>query len=153
MKRNLSIKIKAALLLAVFAVNTLVGFACAIGVDMGFNTSNRTKDEVKKVSVHVHADGKKHHHQKADKHPEEKKSSSGKDDCCNDKVVKISQIDKALFQSNNIINPVFFTAFILSYYNINVLFPSQVITSIKYFVRGHHPPIPDIRIAIRSFQI
>lgn len=36
MKSTISIKIKAAFLLVVFALNTVVGFACSLGVDMGF---------------------------------------------------------------------------------------------------------------------
>ncbi|MFX5709932.1 hypothetical protein ABTE34_20810, partial [Acinetobacter baumannii] len=46
-----------------FATNTAVGFACAIGVDMGFNSPhhNETKEP---AEVHVHDDGKKHVHEK-----------------------------------------------------------------------------------------
>ena len=175
MKRNISIQLKALFLLIVFTLNTIVGFACAMGVDMGFNTTHHHDDDEKKVAVHVHADGKKHqhhskksnnvspglnadakkhhHHDEAEEQHQDKKDNSKKDDCCNDKVVKISQTDKAVAYSNTLVHPVFFTAFISSYYNIDVTFPSQITTNIKYFVLGHHPPIPDIRIAIQSFQI
>ena len=153
MKRNISIQLKALFLLLVFAFNTAVGFACAIGVGMGFNTHHHG-EEATGAAVHVHADGKKHqHHKEAGKHHHDEKDSSKKDDCCTDKVVKISQTDKAVPHSPIINNLVFFTAFIASYYSIDISFPSQVSTSNKYFVRGHHPPIPDIRIAIQSFQI
>ena len=60
MKRKLSIQLKAAFLLLVFAFNTLIGFACAIGIDMGFNSSNHHDEEA--TEVHVHADGKRHDH-------------------------------------------------------------------------------------------
>jgi len=153
MKRNISIQLKAVLLLIVFGLNTLIGFACAMGVDMSFRSAHH-QDEAVEVSVHVHADGKKHEHRnKIDKHKGEKKNTSKKDDCCNEKVVKISQEDRAIPQSNILPNPVFFTAFIATYNNINIFYPSQVTSSIRYFVRCYHPPIPDIRIVIQSFQI
>lgn len=148
MSKALSIQLKAAFLLIIFSLNMFVGFACAVGVDMGFNTTHHHEEEA--TEVHVHADGKKHHHEKAEHKHSHK---DGKDDCCNDKVVKLSQADKAVPQAAKLLSPVFFTAFVATYYNINITYASQVNTSTKYFVRGHHPPIPDIRIAIQSFQI
>ena len=151
MKRNSSIQLKAAFLLAVFGLNTAVGFTCAIGMGMGFNAHHHDEEA---TEVHVHADGKKHeHHNEAKKPHHDEKDASKKDDCCNDKVVKLSQADKAIPQSNILINPGFFSAFISSYYNIDIFYPSQVTTSTRYFVRSYHPPITDIRIAIQSFQI
>ncbi len=151
MNKNASIqlKAKAVFLIFVFATNTLIGFACAIGVDMGFNSPHHEEEETA-VSVHIHANGKKHHHEEAEhKHTDNDK----KDDCCNDKVVTLFQTDKAVPQFAKLISPVFATAFITAYYTLNISYPSQVSTSNKYYVRGHHPPIPDIRIAIQSFQI
>lgn len=148
MIKALSIQLKAAFLLIIFSLNMFVGFACAVGVDMGFNTTHHHEEEA--TEVHVHADGKKHRHEEADHKHSHK---AGKDDCCNDKVVKLSQADKAVPQAAKLLSPVFFTAFVATYYNINITYASQVNTSTKYFVRGHHPPIPDIRIAIQSFQI
>lgn len=154
MKRNISIQLKATLLLVVFGLNTVVGFACAIGMDMGFNTTHHHDEEA--TEVHIHANGEKHeHHNKSATHHHEE-SNNGKeekDGCCNDKVVKIYQTDKAVPQGNGIISPVFFTAFVAAYYNIDISYPSQVSGNTKYFVRSYHPPIPDIRIAIQSFQI
>ena len=70
MKKNISIQLKAAFLLIVFGLNTMVGFACAIGVDMGFNTTNHHDEEA--TEVHQHADGSKHdHHNQASKHEHE----------------------------------------------------------------------------------
>lgn len=130
MNKVLSIQLKAVFPFIIFSLNIFVGFACAIGVDMGFNTT--------------------HHHEEAEHKHSQK---SGNDDCCNDKVVKLSQADKAVPQAAKLLSPVFFTAFVATYYSINITYALQVHTSNKYFVRGHHPPIPDIRIAIQSFQI
>ena len=148
-KRKKSIKLIAAFLIVVFAMNTLIGFACALGVNMGFNSQHHEEEETE-VSVHIHANGKKHHHEEAKhKHTDNDK----KDDCCNDSILKLSQTDKAVPQSAKLLSPVFNTAFQPVYYTINIFYPSQVSTSNKSYVRGHHPPIYDIRIAIQSFQI
>ena len=60
MKSNISIQLKATFLIIVFGLNTLVGFACAIGVD--FNASRQQASTKKSVATHIHADGKKHQH-------------------------------------------------------------------------------------------
>ena len=154
MKINSSIQFKAAFLLLIFSLNMVVGFACAIGVDMEFNTAHH--HDLDAVKVHTHADGKKHeHHNKVDQHHEKKKNtkSEEKEGCCNDAVVKISQTEKALPQSSSIVPPIFFTAFFASYYNIDIFSFSQIAGNTRYFLRNYHPPITDIRIAIQSFQI
>jgi len=148
MSKAISIKLKAAFLILVFSLNTIVGFACAIGIDMSFNITHHHKEEA--TEIHVHADGSKHHHEKKEHKHSEKEN---KDGCCNDKVVKNFQTDKSVPQAAKLLSPVFFTAFVATYYNIDISYSSQVNVSNKYFVRGHHPPIPDIRIAIQSFQI
>ena len=149
MIKNKSIQLKAALLLIVFSLNTIIGFACAVGINMGFN-SHHHNEEATEIAVHVHADGKKHeHHNKGHHH----KTKDEKDNCCNDKVTKFSQLDKSVPISATDITTIFFTTFISTFFNIDILFSSQQNVSIKYFVRSHHPPIQDIRIAIQSFQI
>lgn len=150
MKKIKSIQIKAALLLIVFSLNTIIGFACAVGLDMGFNSHHHHDEEATDVAVHTHTDGK-HHREKATKNLHKK--TSDKDDCCNGKVTKIAQQDKAISQSVSLDSPDFLTAIIPSIYNIDVLHSNGVDSHIKYFVQSHHPPIPDICIAIQSFQI
>lgn len=159
MKRKISIKIKAAFLITVFSLNTMIGFACAIGVDMGFNTKHHHDEKATEARVHIHADGKKHIHQEKTKHHQEAdsdhhKSKESKDNCCNEKVIKFNEVDKSSSHSlNTSISPVFFATFIASFYNISLLYTSYINTGIKYFVRSYHPPISDIRIEIQSFQI
>lgn len=150
MKKSFSIQIKAAFLLLVFSLNTIVGFACSMGMDMGFNSTHHHEEEAV-VEKDAHHQGTSHHHDEADnKH----KSKDGKDNCCNDKVTKISQLDKAVPQSANpAVNPIFFTAFVSSFYNIDVLAVSKATVNVKPFVRSSPPTISDIRIAIQSFQI
>ena len=152
MQKDISIKLKATLLLIVFSMNTVVGFACAMGVDMGYNNSHH-EAEATEVAVHVHADGKKHHH---DKKPVanhlDKKDASKKDDCCNDKVIKFQNLDKSLSQNPNVaINAPVFVAILSSFFGLDIFKPAQVIPE-KYF-EFFHPPPPDILIVIQRFQI
>ncbi len=142
----------------VFSLNTIIGFSCAVGMDMGFNSVHHHDEMAAETSVHVHANGKNHKHNEAAKHHDEAtndhhNSKEGKDNCCNDFVLKFSQLDKSVPGSLSVINPIFFIAFLSSFYSSDILFHSQETPSIKYFVRSYHPPIPDIRIAIKSFQI
>ena len=165
LKRNTSIKLKAAFLLAVFALNTVVGFACSVGVDMGFNSKHHDENEATEAVVHIHKDGKKHiHHEKKESHHHDKahkhsgashhqKPDKKEGNCCTDDVKQFQDLDKSVPHSLNIVHPVFLTAFVSSYYNISLLPYTDVVKDIKPFVRSYHPPIPDMRIAIQSFQI
>jgi hypothetical protein len=140
--------IKAALLLIIFSLNTIIGFACAAGMSMGFNAHHHEEEFAHHAIQSDHdetsSDEVQHHHQ----------SKAGKDNCCNDKVVKFTQIDKSVPQTFNVgLSPVFFTAFISSFYTIDIDPASGAIPDIRFFLRSYHPPIPDIRIAIQSFQI
>ena len=165
MKSIASIKLKAYLLLILFSLNTIVGFACSLGLDMGYNSTHHGVNEVTEALVHIHKDGKKHvHHEKKESHNHDKshthdeansaeKTSKEKDNCCRDEVMNFQQIDKSIPNSVNINYPVFFTAFVAVYYNIDLLSNTDFVRDIKPFVRSYHPPIPDIRIAIQSFLI
>ncbi len=157
MNKAISIKLKATFLLIIFSLNMLVGFACAIGVDMGYNSISKHEGEATEISEHGDGDVQKHDHKK-EAHKDIDKSKKDdccdkEDNCCKNKVVKIIQTDKAVPQAAKLLNPVFFTAFVAVYYDLSTAYFSQIFTSTKYFVRGHHPPITDIRIAIQSFQI
>ena len=145
-----SIQFKAAFLLVVFALNTIVGFACSMGVDMGFNTSHHGPNL--KGTVHIHKDGKKHLHKagKDKHHHDNTQAASKKDDCCNNKVIKLQTSDKSFQYTHTVIKAPEFT--------INSFFQLLVFNTLKgvrqkevdyYF----HPPPRDIRIAIQSFLI
>ena len=164
MKDKTSIQIKAAFLLVVFALNTLVGFACSVGINMGFNSSHHHDEETRVPVVHIHADGKKHvHDEVAEKHDHNKgqhhnevsgdPSKEGKDNCCNDKVVKLDQQDKSLAKTIDYNHFVFFTTSVPVFHYTDLLYNFQFTSKVKHFVRSYHPPIPDIRVAIQSFQI
>lgn len=174
MTRNLSIKLKALFLLIVFATNTAVGFACALGVDMGFNTPHHS-EIAEAVEVHVHDDGKKHVHEKEvpesnnhvhedgvkHQHDSEPSKQIPVDDgqsftkspggCCSNEVQKFQNLDKNVSVNAGINVPVFVA--ILSTY-----FDADFSTALKdfpvnYKARFYYPPPPDIRIAMQRFQI
>jgi hypothetical protein len=142
MQRKKSIELKAAFLLAVFSMNLVIGFACAVGLDMGFNSNHHEESSFASASIHHHDANIQNHQTKNDK-----------DNCCNDEVMNFQKVDKALSSSIELTIPDFFTAYLAPFYNLYILSPYTQISDIKYFVRSYHPPIPDIRIAIQSFQI
>lgn len=148
----------------VFALNTVVGFACAIGVDMSFNSPHHQQADAQNTIVHVHKNGKKHEHQQkkeshhqhtSPQHVEKDMQQEGadKDNCCNTAVTQFNQLDKAVPPSTQIFHPVFFTPVLAFYDLFQIKSYENVVINKKQFVRSHHPPIPDIRLAIRSFQI
>ncbi len=154
MQRNLSIQLKAALLLLVFSLNTIIGFACAVGMDMGFNTPHHHIEEA--TEIHEQAGGVKYNHnQSAEKHQHEENKSEKKEKggCCNDDVQKFQILDKALNQNvKTIIDEPVFTAIISTFLGIDIFNPAKAYPS-RYLARYFYPPPPDIRIAIQSFQI
>lgn len=162
MTRNLSIKLKALFLLIVFASNTAVGFACALGVDMGFNTPH-DNEIAEAVEVHVHADGKKHVHEDGINHQHDSeplkqvstensisftKSTGG---CCSDEVQKFQNLDKNLTLYSGIDAPVF-VAILSTFLGIDLPNGTKDFPT-KFKARYYYPPPPDIRIAMQRFQI
>ena len=137
-------------------MNIIIGFACAIGIDMGFNTTHH-HEEGSEVAEAQH-DHEEHHqgptaHHHEDKEHHDNASGEKDDNCCNHHVVDLSQLDKAIPQTLKVEfypAPLFITHL---YSYISSQYESGYTRSTKFFVRSHHPPIPDIRIAIQSFQI
>ena len=118
------------------------------------------KEEKKVTPVHVHADGKKHHYENEPKKPHhdepaanhhDKKEASQKDDCCTNEIMQFQQSDKNLAAKTGINIPVF-VAILTNFFRIDN-FKSVQSSSPKYIASYFHPPPPDIRIAIQSFQI
>jgi hypothetical protein len=152
MKSFTSIQSKAAFLTFVFLFNTIVGFACAIGTDMGIETDHHQKPEVSAHS-HKHDKGRKHkqheHTQAAADH------HASKDNCCKDQVAKLTKADKlhqsgfdySLLSLPSFILPAALHSFDTTSGIVSVNIPNS------YFVRHCRPPIEDVRIAIQSFQI
>jgi len=172
MKRNPSIQFKAAFLLIVFSLSTLVSFACAVGVNMGFNRDHHKNDthdhpaQTSGATKHNHEDeshkqaknsSKSHSHDVLTDHHVEQSAQAedkAKDDCCKDEAAKFEKIDKRSPQPVNYsFQPLFTTFGMDSIFRIETLIIKLSTPGEKYFIRNHHPPIADTRIAIQSFLI
>ena len=153
MKRNTSIKIKAAFLLIVFSMNTVIGLACAMGVDMGFNTRYHEEEAVIETPTHHHADGKihQHHDEAAKQNHHDSKEDSKKDDCCNDKVIQFQNVDKNL-ATKTIVTPPAIVAIINIFVGIDLLDIAKASFQ-KDLITLFYPPPKDILISIRKFQV
>lgn len=158
--------------MTVFSLNTLAGFGCAVGLDMGFNSSD--KDEITEATLHKHADGKDHYHTPelpkatADVHShgknhqhqhtaetthQEKKETSKKseDGCCNDDVLKFQSLDKNLTPAKTALNSPALIAILSTFLAIDIFEFSS--TSQLHTARYLFPPPPNILISIQRFQI
>ncbi|QNK63104.1 hypothetical protein H7F33_00835 [Pedobacter sp. PAMC26386] len=148
MKPHRSTKLKAVLLILAFLLNTAVGFACAIGTNMGFNEVHHPEN----AAQHKHAYTAPHQHtDQASAHHDAKTT---KDNCCKDEVSKLTTADKESLSASVfsfqlsapaiLQTPVFFQDAV---YLISVNIPGTDIA------RHSRAPVPDVRIAIQSFQI
>ncbi len=173
--RITSIQFKAAFLLFVFSLSTIVGFACSVGLNTSLTADHHKETAEPLQKGHEHGKSHKHpasddhqhtpanHHEKqSDPHQEEadhhKKVSEPQenpdDNCCKEEVAKFEKSEKRTPQSFNYnLQPQFVTLVFGTPTNIDVLASNVYLPSNKYFVRNHHPPIADIRLAIQSFLI
>lgn len=157
MKRNRSIPLKAVFLLVVFLLNTVVGFACTVGLeenhDHHLHNASVTNPHKQNHEEADHHDSKPEHHHNdlaADHHSAKK----DKENCCKDEVTKLLKEDKlAAAKSAVNLQPMVFITVPVSFYQFDTLALSISAPNIRYFVRSYHPPIGDIRISIQSFQI
>lgn len=154
MEKSISIQLKAAFLIIVFSMNTVIGFACAMGVDMGFNSKHHHEEDEEATETSVHVDGKEHqHHDEETKHHHDSKEDSEKSGCCNDGVIKFQNLEKNLNQNNTqVIYAYVFATILSNFWGINIFNCAKALPQ-HYKPRVFHPPPPDILIAIQCFQI
>ena len=135
-------------------MNTVIGFSCAMGVDMGFNKHHHDEEETVETTGHNQIDGEKAPHQdEGKKHHHDSKENSEKEGCCNGGVMKFQNLDKSLALNGNVaINTPAFVAIPSIYFGVEIFKLPQVHNQ-KYIFDFFHPPPPDIRILIQSFQI
>ncbi|WP_342331621.1 hypothetical protein [Pedobacter sp. FW305-3-2-15-E-R2A2] len=151
MNRNSGISRKAVFLLIVFLLNTVVGFACCVGLGMGAVKAHHHEVKESKAAHHHHQGEDDHHAVKGDHDHSSKKTT---EDCCTDQVQKIEKTDKLSppVLEFSTYQP-FYTLIYPNYVLLEASVSSLYTLRPKYFVRDDHPPIPDIRIALQSFQI
>lgn len=90
MKQPLKNRVKALFLLMVFSLNTVAGFACSIGVDMGYNTKHHDHPQSGHAVKHSHS------HSHVHKPITGAKLKAAKDDCCSDQVNDFNKLEKAI---------------------------------------------------------
>ena len=78
---------------------------------------------------------------------------SEKDDCCSNGVTQFALANKALPDNPGLCAHPLFEWITPSFYLINYTTALPGNKFIFFQAQSHHPPIPDIRIAIRSFQV
>ncbi|MGY3053103.1 hypothetical protein ACVWYG_001300 [Pedobacter sp. UYEF25] len=157
MKLRPFIQFKATFLTIVFLLNTVVGFACAVGVSMSVDKGHHPDQNASHSIEHGHEKKKCQHHGN-DKHAEgvanHHTSKNLKDNCCKDEVVKLVKAN-TLHQPGFDYSLLSLSFFILpsNVYHVqnSTVFP--VNTPNAYIIRHCRLPIPDVRIAIQSFQI
>jgi len=145
MKLHRSTKLKAAFLILIFFLNTVIGFACALGVDMGFNSMHHQRNQVhpqqEEAGLHQHDQKTAHQHQE-------------KENCCKNEVSKLTTSDKEALSAAVFGFQLSFPAILQTpfYFQHNLISIPVNIPNI-YFVRHSRAPVSDVRIAIQSFQI
>ena len=133
---------KAAFLFIVFFINMMKVLAWTSDTNMRFNTGTR--------EIKITACGKSHHPGKTDKYH---KLTGSKGTGYNDHITKSSHGRKYFPQGFFGLNTLLTTTLAWPFHIICILPASVSFHDIRYFVRGHHPPIPDIRGAIRGSRI
>ena len=135
-------------------MNTVIGFACAMGLDMGFNSKHNHDDDDEATETSVHVNGKEHqHHDEETKHHHDSKEDSEKSSCCNDGVINFQNLEKNLNQNNTtVIYAQIFTTILSNFWSINIFNCIKILPE-HYNACVFHPPPTDILIAIQRFQI
>ena len=139
---------KAFFLLFVFSLSTIIGFACAAGVDMGFNKHHHEENNFAISSINKEEE---HHHQQTSHHHGDKIPSE-KGGCCTNSVIEFQKLDKNTSLSSLVFFTPVFVACIYHYNRINIT-GIEAIASHRPVIRHYYPPPRDIRVSIQSFQI
>ncbi|HEY0677360.1 MAG TPA: hypothetical protein VGD17_03700 [Chitinophagaceae bacterium] len=152
MSHKHTIRIKAVFLLAVFSLNSLLGFACSVGIDLGYNKHHH---EISSSVTSAPEEMPVDHCGMMDEAAggDENSSASEPEDCCKEGVLQLTLSDKKISVSPAIEAPLQLSSDISAIYFI-YSWKNQSVSTEHYFVRSDHPPIAvDIRVSIQSFQI
>ncbi len=148
-------KLIATFLLVVFSLNTMAGFACSIGIDMGYNSGHHQHEEMTTIpELHHHESGTKMHHH-ATPNPGQAIVAGIHEDCCAGVVNDFTQLDKAVTYNNLLVKAPVFLAFYLNDFFVTEksIGDPQTGTNDQFLRRSCSINDNDIRIAIHSFQI
>ena len=152
MAQQTIIRIKALILFTIFSLNTVISFACSLGVNMGFN---RNHHQHKTVKFHHGKQTSQHksNHSTCTGNPQESEGNTENDDCCSNGVVKFQMLDKAFEQNKGFSKALFdFTSYKDPNFSHSVV-QIEFVKSNTAISNFFHPPPEDIRISIQRFQI
>lgn len=151
MSRQLKNRIRGLILLLVFSINTLAGFACSVGINMRYNKDHHQHgaEQVKAHTSHHH-----NHHGTPEKNTEQKGNKSDSKDCCGD-VSKLNLADKSIVSSTSLQVPIFLIAFVSQFVLPELKASSLLDNTFSYSLRRSWSlhDHTDLRIVIQSFQI
>jgi len=160
MKQYRKNRVKALVLLVIFSLNTIAGFACSIGINMGYNDEHHKhggpSDSHKNINSHL----KGHSHELGHKHTEQEVVENGQedqnnnDDCCANDVTKFIKLDKSVVKFPLLQAPIFQQGFISTFIlSFQIATNSQVNSRFQFVRRSCSIYNTDIRITIQSFLI
>jgi hypothetical protein len=150
MRGQFTIQLKALFLLVVFSMNSLLGFACSIGLDLGYNRGHHAQAPVKASQKN---EAQHDCEAGAAGSSENNTSPVNSHDCCKDGVLKLNLSDKTVSAAIKMDAPSQTALTIVTLYLLQPWSISDIVSN-HYYVRSDHPPISkDIRISIQSFQI
>lgn len=168
MKPPRAIQYKALFLLATFSMNTVVGFACSMGVDMGFNSKHHSHNSSNKhghsdAGHHDEHDGNNshsHHHATASHHHSDNDNntvsftSQSEENCCKDFVTGFNSLDKQLAKQNSTQPKItYLSPFIISAFVFDANNAKGYVQHLRIPPREIDFSPPDIRVFIQSFLI
>lgn len=145
MSHQAKYKIIAAFLLFVFSMNTIAGFACSLGIDMGYNAQHHSHEKQELAKTHSHSDAG----------ISLANISPAQEDCCSGPVNSFAQLDKSVPYNDLHVKPPVFSILSICHFLITGKAEPELDGSSKFgFIQRWRPlDDTDIRIAIQSFQI
>ena len=153
MKSKITIRIKAIFLLVVFSLNSIKGFACSIGLNLGYNQHHHAEKPAPARAIAASENPDHCGSVENDDATDDASSPASQRDCCKDEVHQFALLDKSVSPSIKIDAPTELASDVAAIYFLSV-WNSQHVATIHYYVQSDHPPISrDIRIAMQSFQI
>jgi len=148
-------KLRAIALLIVFSLNTVAGFACSVGLDMGYNSNHHKGQKQSQGVAHKHRQLHKHNDIHLQKHICGAKMQAPNSDCCSSLVNSFTKLDKSIPYNNLLLKaPAFLTnTNIISFFSDQNEPGPGVNSKFQFVRRWCFPDHTDLRIKIQSFQI
>lgn len=144
-------KIRAIILLTVFSLNTVAGFACSLGLNMGYNAHHHEAHD----KAHKTSECHQHHLDCLLNGSSLTKAKAPNDDCCSGQVNSFTRMDKAVAYNNLLIKaPLLSPAEYTDFFALQKEATGLAVNSRFQFVRRScFLNDTNIQLAIRRFQI